>query len=494
VTKKLCFAVMILTVLVFAASCGDSGAPGGIDPSKDEQNKEAGGIEATDQAPEDPRFAVRENIPELDFKGRDFNIIYPSWSMYDDYYFASEEIGEKLIDAIYRRTKNVEERLNINIVPKNGYRDNTYFGDVSKSVKAGLDDYQLALTHPLYGVPEMSTQGLVQDWNKIPIVDFTKPWWNQRMNQTMSVDGILLTAASDFLIFDPVVIYFNKQMAKDLDMGDVYQIVKDSKWTWAKMNELAKLASKDLNGDGVFDKNDQYGFVLNLQWMMNSAVQSSGMLISRIEDGYHVNNLNTERFGKLIETLYELVYVGNQSFISTWDPNQSTGNESEIPMNSGRVLFHLDPLSAGKRYRSYDVEFGILPLPKYDEEQKEYLSLSWNGFMMAPTTADPELVGAVSEALSAESYRLTVPAYYDILLTSKVARDIESTEMIDIIYGGAVYDFALNFGNWEAITFAVDNLLRSGKSPDYVSFMEKNENSFHKRMRSIYDAIREHYS
>ena len=489
--KKIYFIMIICAVLVAAASCGGDSpadadeAGGGI--IQDSQDN------GTEQEAEDPRFTIREDIPDLDFGGINFNIIYPLWSMYGDYYFAEEEIGEALNDAIYKRQNNVEERLNIKIVPiNNGYRDNDYYNNVMRSVRAGSDDYQLVLTHCLYGVPEMCTQGLVLDWNSIPITDFTKPWWNQRMNDTMSINGILLTAAGDFLIFDPNVIYFNKQMTADLDLGDIYQTVKDGQWTWRKMTELARLASMDLNGDGVFDKDDRYGFVINLQWMMNSAVQSSGMLISKIEDGYHVNNLNSERFGSFMDMLHELVYAGNQTFISTWDPNQTTDNESEIPMSSSRVLFHLDPLSAGKRYRTYDVEFGILPLPKYDETQQEYLSLSWNGFMMVPVTADPELAGAAAEALSAESYRLTVPAYYDVLLTSKVARDVESTEMLDIIFKGAVYDFALNFGNWNPITFVVDQMLQQ-KSTDYASFMERHEDSFHRRMREIYDSIIEHY-
>lgn len=495
--------ILFLLILTFLfifipniISCGDNDSKNKTDQNiPADENMQDNDNPGSESEPQNPRLAIKEDIPELDFKEKIFNIIYPTWSMYEYYYFAESEIGENMNDAIYRRTKNVEERFNITINPvTKGYIE-TVSPAVSKSVKAGSDDYQMALTHCMRGVPEMSTGGLVYDWNKIPIVDFEKPWWNQRMNQTMSVDGILLTAVSDFIIFDPNVIYFNKGMAKNLDIGDMYQIVRDGKWTWTKLMELAQLASKDLNGDGQFDKEDQYGLVTNLAWMMNSAVQACDMYISRIGDeGYPVNNLNNERFGNLINTLYELIYVGNQSFIGTWDPNNLADvYESQIPMSSDRVLFHVDPLSAGKRYRVYDVEFGILPFPKYDEAQEEYLSLSWNGFIMIPRTADPELAGAVSEALAAESYRLTVPAYYDVLLTSKVARDVESTEMIDIIYSGAVYDFALNFGDWNAITFAVDNILNTKKSPDYVSFMEKNEGSFHKQMQKVYDKIRENY-
>ena len=494
--KKLLFCLVLLLLSAAFLSCADQ-SPGAKDPDGGGGAGDTGDGGEPGTA-ENPRFAVKEEIPELDYGGKTYTIVAPAWSMYNDYYFAERQIGDKINDVVYTRQKNVEERLNItiaSILEPVTPADWNYAAKFINSARAGSDDYQMILTHCIINLTELCTGGYVQDWNKIPIVDLSKPWWNQRMNQTMAVDKILLTAVSDFIIFDPNVIYFNKQMAADLNIGDIYGLVREGKWTWKKVTELAKLASRDLNGDGLYDHNDQYGFVTNLQWMMNGAVQACDMYFTKPgDDGYPVNNLNNERFGGMLGDLYELICVGNHSFVGTWDPNQPLGgNESQVPMSSGRALFHVDPLSAGKRYRAYDVEFGILPFPKYDEAQKDYLSLSWNGFMMVPVTADPQLAGAVSEALSAESHRWVVPAYYDVLLTSKIARDEESTEMLDIIYKGAVYDFGLNFGNFDAITFAVDQLLTQ-KSMEYVSFMEKNENNFNKRMKSVYDKIRENHN
>jgi hypothetical protein len=416
--------------------------------------------------------------------------------MYVDYYFAEEETGDKMNDAIYQRTQNIEERFNIkfnNIAPGYIY---DIAPTISRSVLAGSDDYQMALTHCMAGVVELSSGGLVWDWNKMPTVDFSKPWWNQRMNETMAVEGILLTAVSDYIIFDPNVIYFNKRMTQDYELGDIYQIVRDGAWTWDKLSELAKIVTADVDGDGVFTDADQYGLVTHVGWMMESALQASNIFTTKMGDeGLPVPNLNTERFGRLIDTLYQLFYVGDQTYLGNWDANNLDAvYESQVPMNSDRALFHVDPLSAGKRYRTYDVEFGILPFPKLDEAQADYLSLSWNGFMMIPITADGDLVGAVSEAIAAESYRLTVPAYYDVLLTSKVARDEESTEMIDIIYRGAVYDFGLNFGNWNTLSFAVSNILNTNRSPDWVSFVERHETAFSRQMERVYTSIIENYA
>ena len=488
--KKL--VILILATCVLLAACAgeeaaqDTVSPGGPDGvSPPEEQEET-----------NPRFLIREDIPELDFGGINFNIVYPTWSMYVSYYFAEEEIGDQMNDAIFRRTRNVEERFNITIVPIAPGYIGTIAPTVQRSVRAGSDDYHMALTHCIDGVVPLATGGYVWDWNRMPIVNFEKPWWNQRMNETMSIEGALLTAVSDFIIFDPNVIYFNKRMAVDYDLGDIYQLVHDGIWTWEKLTQLARVVSRDLDGNGIFDENDQFGFVTHVGWMMDSALQAANIFITRIgDDGVPVANLNHERFGRLVTTLHELLWVGDQTFIGSWDANNLDDVfESQVPMSSDRVLFHVDPLSAGKRYRAFEVEFGILPFPKLDVYQEEYLSLSWNGFMMIPNTADGEFVGAVSEALAAESHRLTVPAYQDVLLTSKIARDEESAYMLDIIFAGAVYDFGMNFGSWQALSFPVSGIIGNRTAPDWVSFVERNERPFNTTIARVWERIVENYS
>ena len=492
VIVMLCVLALILPILI---SCGGDNTEISQNDAVARNENELESDSENDIAAEiqDLRLLISDDLPEMDFNGADFNIIYPTWSMYNDYYFSEEEIGEKLYDAIYSRQKDIEERFNVTINPiTRGYID-TVPEQVSRSVRAGTDDYHLALTHCISGVVSLTTNGFAYDWNTVPYVDFDKPWWNQRMNEEMSVEGVLLTAVSDFIIFDPNVVYFNKQMSQELDLGDLYSVVREGKWTWAKMAEMARLASKDLNGDGAFDENDQYGLVTHTGWMMDSVLQSCNVFTTRRdEDGVPISNLNSEKYANIIEMIHELVW-GQFTFRGEWDPNNpATTYESQVPMDSGRTLFHIDPLSAGKRYRAYDVEFGILPFPKYDEEQQEYLSLSWNGFMVLPRTVNAEFAGIIVEALSAESYKYVLPAYYDVLLTSKVARDEESSEMIDIIYKGACYDFGLNYGDW-GIGFTVSNQLGNSRTPTPVSFIERSERSYNNQLRRVYDSIIRNY-
>ena len=50
--------------------------------------------------------------------------------------------------------------------------------------------------------------------------------------------------------------------------------------------------------------------------------------------------------------------------------------------------FELAPHNDSAVYRKSEVDFGILPFPKYDKTQKEYISLDWRGLMCVQITIE----------------------------------------------------------------------------------------------------------
>ncbi len=61
------------------------------------------------------------------------------------------------------------------------------------------------------------------------------------------------------------------------------------------------------------------------------------------------------------------------------------------------------------------------------------------------TVGKAEMVEKAIELLSFYSGDTVVPAYYDIVLGEKLARDADSKEMLEIIYDGIVFDPGVNF-------------------------------------------------
>ena len=173
------------------------------------------------------------------------------------------------------------------------------------------------------------------------------------------------------------------------------------------------------------------------------------------------------------DKVYTLLAGGDYAY--TW----KYAAADQVTINTGRCLFTIYPLNSVKTLRQSDVDFGILPYPKFDEAQEGYYSVNWSGLMCVPATiADPEFVGKVIQAMSVFSHDTVQPAYFNVLLTEKLARDADSIEMLDIIFGGIVYDPGMNYfgfnNNFQQLFYGISNLINKGSS-DFASFYAKNE-------------------
>ena len=109
-----------------------------------------------------------------------------------------------------------------------------------------------------------------------------------------------------------------------------------------------------------------------------------------------------------------------------------------------------------------DADFGILPIPKGSEEQPNYRS-TVNYYVSCSIavplcTPDPEAAGMFLEALSCVSRYKLQPAYYEVTLTGKYPRDVESTDMLDIIFANRDYDIGM-FGNVGGMTDKLKTML-----------------------------------
>jgi len=84
----------------------------------------------------------------------------------------------------------------------------------------------------------------------------------------------------------------------------------------------------------------------------------------------------------------------------------------------------------------------------------------------------------ILEALSAESKYTLRPAYYDVTLKTKMARDEDSSDMLDIIFRNRVWDIGeiSNFGDfgWQLIALSMKN------DSNIASLFEKRQGAMQK--------------
>jgi ABC-type glycerol-3-phosphate transport system substrate-binding protein len=478
--SKLASALCALLALCFFVSCAQ------------DLPQTGGETAVTSDAAETAEFA-EPDYPDKDYGGRAFNILYLEWGTYQHYFFADELTGESMNDTLHKRQTAVEEALNIEFTRQGVTGHYDVKSNLSASVHAGDGGYDLVLAHCYIPLTAMITENLLYNWYDIPFIDMAAVYWNS-YNDRLAVNGILPYASSDYIITDPNSVFFNKDLVRAYNLRSPYDQVTGGQWTWTGLTEMARGVSEDLDGNGVFDENDQYGFMGELGWQFDGIRNAIGEKVVSVDtDGRLVINPYTEKTAEVVNQIYDLLYTDNTSF--TWgysevyDPNH--GGIPPVDFGQGQALFYLVPLSSARAYRATEVDFGILPFPKYDEAQERYITTNWSGLMCVPVTVtDPELVGIVCEMLAVEGRKSVRPAYYDVLLASKIARDNESVVMLDIIYDNCEYDLGLNYGGGN-IWYMMSQLM-TAKDTNIASFFEKNLKQDQLNLDKLHEAFLEY--
>ncbi|MCL2099802.1 MAG: extracellular solute-binding protein [Oscillospiraceae bacterium] len=474
--RVLIFIFITVFMMLYAMSCGDGGeAP---------DNDNGGAVEsenlreAEEQLPENSRD-IPDGLPEVNLGGRSFNIL--CHEMLTVEFVAEEEIGDTVNDALYARNLAVAERFNadlnvIQIPGAWGDRD-SFMGTVRNAVLAGEAAYDLVAGVTSY-IPNLVPQGIFLDINTVDYVDFTKPWWGEDWVRELSIGSRLFLVTGDVALsmWDCMfVFYFNKQLAVDHDLPDLYEAVKKGEWTFDKFTELSRTVSADLDGDGRFDENDMFGFVTTTGTVVNAFPGGFDMAITyKDADNVPHPQLDTEKWSEAAVSLYEL-HHRTQSTLTLPD---GADYDTIVPMfQANRALFFPQTLSFARDLRAMETDFGILPFPKYDTSQNTYCAVVRNAASLLgipASVSNPHESGLIMEALAAESYRVVIPAYYDVSLKVKQARDEESGEMLDIIRD----NLWMNFGySYSLSTGSIGNYMREmidWRGPNFASLYESD--------------------
>jgi len=436
--------------------------------------------------PAETRDPTAHDIPRTDYKQREFVILSPE--PYGAPYFDREEMNEETVnDAIYNRNRQVEDYFNIVIKSKSeGWSDNqaTTFQTYAMT---GLDKIDLVAVTTYQSGKPMITSGYVLPWNDVKNINLDRDYWNKSVTQTLGVLGNYYYLSGDInyarMLYTSVY-YFNKEVAEANHIPDLYEMVREKKWTEEEMINLSKTLTRD-NGDGVWDAKDSYGLLQNYYTQEGWLNGANYHTVRFSKDGPQMNYY-TEKLQTIVNRLYNMVYVSHDCDIV------NTPAHKEIFFD-GRALFHCNQLQASSDYRSEDTDFGILPLPMYDEKQKGYTTYSdqWGLVMALPCTAtDTARTGAITEVLSALSLKLVRPAYYDKTLLGKVKRDDESEEMLEIVFDGLIYDMGATFIS-DLSLLPLRSLMDNGNT-NLSSWWRSNQNRIERNFKELFDYVKEH--
>jgi hypothetical protein len=486
----------VLFVMIFAL-CLISGCQS--DPA---EKTDAAAISAADAVTDSPGEAVPSHyeagyLPANKYGNYEFCIMTPPNGFYDNIITleadVEEESGEILPDAVYKRNRIIEKRYEI--VFKSIVVDNY---DVCRSrfqnsTRAGSDDFDLCMLLPRYAWGQ-ATEGAVVPVNRLPFLDISQPWYVQTINSAMYIGGKLFFAYSDEclnLLENTSCILFNKKLVESLGLENMYNLVKDGKWTLDKFFDLSKSATADLDGDGMMTDADRYGIVSTASEFLPAFWSSSAInTIGKDENDLHVFAGQNEKLYNILDKVCANLYGGQKIYFDGYWDKPKLFDSSAMQFAGDYGLFFSNCLRAVPGLRAMETDFGIIPFPKYDEAQKIYHSRAGRGWINCVPNGAPDLerTSLIMESLAVESKNHTVPAYHEIMLRTKFLRDDESAEMLDIIeqnrfvdLGDTIYALLIADMLSEYIIF--------NKKTDFVSAIEKNLGKINEALQKSNEAV-----
>lgn len=466
-----------LLLLLTAAQCTACASAGGDEAETDEMT--AG--ETTAAVEETYDFGT------LDLGGEDFTILNAQeirelYNILD----VEEPTGDLLDDAVWKRNNLIEEKYNITIVEEHNSDPN---GHLRSTVLAGEDLYNASytLTNTL---GSMILDGMFHDLKDGEGFQFDQPWWDHAVMDGAAIgeDESLYFISSNMNLYafeGTWCMYFNKRMCSDLQLDTPYALVEEGKWTLDRLYEYTSVGA-NLNGETDWSWNQEaksvYGFSSMTDFILQMYTSCEQKVID-IEGGEPVLRAGTDRFYTVTDKLVRV--FGEKGTSHFCDNNRGTGNHYENIFAASRAFFigaEIKGGDGGGRFADMTDDYGIVPMPKFDEAQEEYISpvALWAYFMTVPIThTELDTSSKILDAMSYVSYRDIVPVYYDIVLQVKNIRDEETSDMLDIISSTRTYLTAYAFGWGANLRSDINNMLRNGEN-NAASIVAKHESAIAK--------------
>ncbi len=430
--RVLAFVIALITVLGMLAACAS--------PDQGEQSSEISQEEVTGDEYEQALAKLT-----VDMKGDDFVVLGRNDAGSSVTEILREETSsDPLEDAVYHRNLSLSEICKVNYIAKIVGSD-VIVNTISNDLKSGSGEYDIAFPE-MRQAGAMATQNMLSDFHSLTYVDLDADWWDQG-TLAMSIADKTLWMNSDinFLAHDVTFLtMFSKVMAEQQNLENLYEIVENQEWTMDVFSSYAKKVSSDVDGNGKYDENDNYGLIGtgSLGFATFYASELRFAACDAEGDPYlAMTDSDLLKASDLLDKVLDLLYTGHSTYIVALGKEQLA--KEMFSRNQG--LFYVECAGYIVGLRDMSDDFGVLPMPKYDKAQKNYSTFTSvvGSTMVVPQGAKNfEDMSKVIETMAILSGKSVIPTYYDLVLKRKTVRDEESAGMLDIIFSNRIYDLA----------------------------------------------------
>lgn len=459
--KKLISVICIILVLSLLSSCNQKTSTGEYDSAADFREDEGD---------------IYDSVPDERYEDYVFRILNGDTGSDAAYMDAESIAGNNLNEALYRRNSNVEERLGITIeevkdTPK------LVFDTAVSACLSGENTYGAVCNTADY-MATMAVCGYLVTDSYLDGMDLQKPWWN-----FSAIEGASVDKAYFFFFGDIQLSYYdahsmvgvNMDMIADIDgISDPYGLVERGQWTVDEMYRMMQAAESDVDGNGERTWEDRYGTCVDDSMVLSLIMGCDTSISSRDDYGLpYISSFEDEKFYDAFKLISDSFYE-RSDFIYDTKKNEKDGMTAASMFKEGRSLFYVTTVGQLSALRDMDYEFGILPMPKYSTDQKDYVSFlsAKNASAVGVISTGRNLLRTsnILENSAAESHREggLVDCYVDTVLSFRYVNDEKSRENLNNILSSGVFDPCEIYG-WGGVS---DKLIElAGDSDTYSSTM-----------------------
>lgn len=376
-----------------------------------------------------------------DMKGETFFIATPD----DVTVCPFGESDDKIILARADSRDAAEEKYNLSIITVN-QTSAEIFEAAKSAVNSGMY-YADLLAIPNSELGKFYAAGLLANMNSLPHTDYSADYYygSAAAAATIGYDIYGVFGAASFNPDYLSAVYFNKDIAERCLTENLYDLVREGKWTFDKYAEL-NLAAEAADGN-IFGHTSSLGrdayleraiSAFGIEYVNNNPGEAP---VLSFMEGDEAENPMITRATSAVDTLSRLFY-SDKTFADLSVEN------AQSYFIDGAALFNVNTLDFAAWISDSPVNWGLLPMPKYSEESEYISPLGGDApiFCVLKNTPSYEASGLVLEALNAAAYDYTLEAYIEDRIHYRL-RDGDSIEMLRLICGNPTVDFTTMFAS-----------------------------------------------
>ncbi len=428
--KLICLLLCLLLALCPAlVACEEAAEESGSSGSAASVSGSQGG--STLYTDDDGRYTLDNLGMEFNFSEDEFRVCVYN-SVVQTTYF-SEEIDcsdiettdNQLKAGVINRNNRIEEKYGVKVT-KVAVDD--VGAAIQEQLTADTDQFDAAMPFMMSAVT-LAQNGALYDLHQFgDYIHLDAPWWDQSANEALSIADKLYFTTGDISIMQKIVsscLLFNRSIYADnleADYGDLYDLVRDKKWTIDTMVAMCKAVTSDKDGVAGLQYTDNWGIV-GTDNASNYYVSGGFVLVDKTADDIPQIAIGRDEASiNYAQKLLQL-FADDGWFFNTQSPTQTTVNSLSIwetamaAFAEERALFYGAAFSAVKKLRNYGVSntMGFIPMPLSSELQDVYCTPSniryAYGVCIPLTVSNPEFSAFMIEALSCYAKDDITPAY-----------------------------------------------------------------------------------